>query len=470
MTDYRPKSKAQKLLMKRDFEGIYDVCLFGSSGSGKTVALIISSLGPQKDGTLLVDRSEYRGIFLRRESVLLTRSGLIDSAMFWYRNFYPSVQYNKVEKEFTFPSGAKINFGGCERDEDKEKYKGYTELHFVGFEELTQFSEAIYDFICSRLRTSTNIPLRVRSSTNPGDAHEQWVLDRYKYWISNCVVPLDRELVNNGEILFFSRQNDKLEVSKEKGTFSVAAIETFIDDISPENREKMSTSLNDPILRAQLVDGVWGLKHSSGAFFKETYFSVVDKVPTPKVSVRYWDKACSGEKGDYLCGMKVSHYKIGIESYFVIEDTILEKPEPADVLKIISLAAEKDGDQVTVIIEKEPGSSGKEILDIYKAAIQKTGRRVLVDDKRASKIDRASSVAPLAKESRIQYLPQKNINEVIHQLVSFPDKNTHDDAVDTLSGAIYYLKYKLAQPSIFSGERKVNTESLYNRYQREGLL
>lgn len=28
MTDYRPKSKAQKLLMKRDFEGIYDVCLW----------------------------------------------------------------------------------------------------------------------------------------------------------------------------------------------------------------------------------------------------------------------------------------------------------------------------------------------------------------------------------------------------------------------------------------------------------
>ena len=43
-----------------------------------------------------------------------------------------------------------------------------------------------------------------------------------------------------------------------------------------------------------------------------------------------------GNAGDYLCGMLVSHFIDGLTSYFVIEDTVLIKPEPAEVQNIIN--------------------------------------------------------------------------------------------------------------------------------------
>ena len=454
MRSYKPISKAQKEMIKKDFDNIFDVCLFGASGVGKTIALIISSLGPQRDGSFLADRKEYRALVLRKESVLLERSGLLDTAHSWYRNFYPKVKYNKVEKSFTFPSGAKIIFAGCEQESDKEKFKGYTELHCICYEELTQFNQSIFDFINSRLRTSTKIPLRIRSTTNPGDLYEDWVLNRYRYWISNCAVSLEREvLAEYAEPLFYFAGLNGVEVSKEKPegieSYSFCGIETYINDIKQNNKEFMSAQINDPILRAQLVDGVWGLKHSSGSFFKESYFSVIEKVPTPKVSVRYWDKACSGNAGDYLCGMLVSHFIDGLTSYFVIEDTVLIKPEPAEVQNIINKTSLKDGPNVTCILEKEPGSSGKEISDIYKRSLTALGIRVLIDDKRMSKIERASFIAPFAKQGKIQYLQHPSMLKVLEQLASFPNKQVNDDAVDALSGAVLFLDRKLSKPSIF---------------------
>lgn len=470
---YIPISDAQKKMLELDLLGVKDVCMFGASGAGKTIALIISSLGIyiDKKGNrkFLVNRPEYRCLVLRREAVLLERAGLLSTAQTWYRNYFPTVKYNKVNKTFTFPSGAQITFAGCERDEDKEKFKGYSELHCVCFEELTQFSESIFNFITSRMRTKTDIPLRIRSTTNPGDLYEDWVRERYKYWITKCVVPLEREMqCTSGEVIYrqYDRLSNKVIVSNKEfeGSESISGVETFINDVKKDNDVLMSNALGNGVLISQLVEGIWGLKDASGTFFKEHYFSVVDEVPTPKVTCRYWDKACSGQKGDYLCGMKVSHFKKGTESFYVIEDTILVKPEPSEVFNIIKKAAKEDGEHVTCILEKEPGSSGKELSYIYKSDLERDRVRVLIDEKRVSKIDRASFIAPLAKSKHIMYIQKSEMNEVLKQLVSFPSKNINDDAVDCLSGAIFYLSEKLPQPSTF-GKRTYNND-IYNLFMK----
>lgn len=454
-TDYKPFSPAQKLLMTRDFENVFDVCLFGASGVGKTVALIMSSMGPQLDGTFLTDRPEYRALFLRRESTLLQRSGLLDAAYMWYRRFYPKVEFNKVEKTFSFPSGAKIFFGGCEQDTDKEKYKGYTELHCVLFEELTQFSQPIYDFICSRLRTKTNIPLRVRSSTNPGDKEEEWVMNKYKYWITKSAVPLDKDIEANwGETLYYWADFNGVKVDRNKpiledGTvdicFSFCGIETFINDIKKDNDKFMSAQINDPILRAQLVDGMWGLKPTAGLYFKEEDFIRAENKINPATRIRYWDKACSGKRGDYLCGMLVAHYLQDDISHYIIEDLYLGKVEPHQVKNIIKSISRNDGKHTFIGFEQEPGSSGKELMDIYKRDLEGDGYRVIVDQKRESKINRAAAISPLAKENRISYIPNQHTQEMFNQLVSFPT-GKNDDVVDAISASIQILQNRLPRP------------------------
>lgn len=449
--DYKPRSKPQLRMLEVDHQNVFDVCLLGASGSGKTVAGIISSMGPQADGSFLTDRSEYRAIYLRRESVLLQRSGLLDAAEMWYKRFYPKVEFNRVEKQFTFPSGAKITFSGCEQESDKEKFKGFTELHAVVFEELTQFSQGIYEFIVSRLRTSTDIPLRVRSTTNPGDKHEEWVMNKYKYWITKSAEPIEKPFdVEWGEVLFYWANTDGVEVSKIRPknikSFSFCGIETESDDVTKDNRQFMAAQIVDPVQRAQLVDGIWGLKQGSGQ-----YFSISDLVETttktsPSVRVRYWDSAASGPKGDYLSGALVAHTIDAGMSKFCIEDIMLVKAEPSEVANIIKQTAIRDGKQTFVAMEQEPASHSKVLMDLYQRDLKTMGFTMLVDIKRDSKLVRAQLISPTAKEHRISFIRCPMTDEMLKQLVNFPTKGIHDDAVDSISGAIFFLLHKLPRP------------------------
>lgn len=54
------------------------------------------------------------------------------------------------------------------------------EYHWIGFDELTQFSESMYLYLHSRARSvNPNIPIRVRATTNPGGVGHAWVKARF---------------------------------------------------------------------------------------------------------------------------------------------------------------------------------------------------------------------------------------------------------------------------------------------------
>jgi len=55
--------------------------------------------------------------------------------------------------DWTFPSGAKISFANLEHEQDRLNYQG-AQIAYIGFDELTHFSESMFWYLLSRNRST----------------------------------------------------------------------------------------------------------------------------------------------------------------------------------------------------------------------------------------------------------------------------------------------------------------------------
>jgi predicted phage terminase large subunit-like protein len=97
-----------------------------------------------------------------------------------------------------------------------------------------------------------------------------------------------------------------------------------------------------------------------GGMFPRSRAYVLDQPPAPaevKASVRYWDKAATAGAGAFTAGVLLHTLHNG---RFVLGDVRRGQWAALDREKIIRQTAEADGRRVTVWIEQEPGSGGKE--------------------------------------------------------------------------------------------------------------
>jgi len=140
----------------------------GSAGPGKTDCLIW-------DAARYVGLPRYHGLILRRTFPQLQE--VIDRC--W--EYYPLCggSYRATEHRWYFNSGAKITLGHMQHEDSKYNYQG-KEFSFVGWDELTQFSETQYLYLFSRCRsTDPNMPTVFRATTNPGGIGHIWVKERF---------------------------------------------------------------------------------------------------------------------------------------------------------------------------------------------------------------------------------------------------------------------------------------------------
>lgn len=150
-----------------------EVLYGGAVGGGKSDALIAMPLR-------WVNNPQHKAIILRRERKRLQE--LIDRQHLLYPAVCPGVIWHETELRWKFPSGARIHMGYAEHEKDIENYKS-DEFNLVAFDELTEFTEYQYTFMLSRNRGKSNeLPLWMRSGTNPGGEGMGWV---YKYFIEN---------------------------------------------------------------------------------------------------------------------------------------------------------------------------------------------------------------------------------------------------------------------------------------------
>lgn len=123
-------------------------------------------------------------------------------------------------------------------------WSGQSAYQFIGFDEVTQFTESQYLYLFSRLRrlAGANVPLRMRSASNPGGVGGRWVHQRF---IPENFSPIDAEDVK----VFW----------KTDGETKRAFIPSRLDDNPYLDREAYAASLQelDPVTREQLLRGDW---------------------------------------------------------------------------------------------------------------------------------------------------------------------------------------------------------------------
>ncbi|MBX9770810.1 MAG: terminase family protein [Candidatus Obscuribacterales bacterium] len=149
-----------------------EVLFGGSAGGGKSLALIMSALQyanmPNYNGILFRKSATSKGI----ENLMRTaREALKDKA-----------KWKQQNRTWYFEEGGQLSFAYLNHENDFENYQG-DEYHFIGFDELCEFTENNYTKLFTRLRSSnSSIPLRVRATCNPG---ADWVRDRFGIYNNN---------------------------------------------------------------------------------------------------------------------------------------------------------------------------------------------------------------------------------------------------------------------------------------------
>lgn len=172
-----------------------DVIFYGGAkGGGKSYALLADPLRYCGNGN-------FRALITRRTTPELR--DLIRNSKNLYPKAYPGARFLKNEKVSEFPSGAAIEFGHCETDEDAERYRGNS-FTWIGIDELPQYSTpAPFDSLMSCLRsTDPTLPVSMRCTGNPGNIGSAWVKEKFIdaapsnttfYWESKVTNPRTKE-------------------------------------------------------------------------------------------------------------------------------------------------------------------------------------------------------------------------------------------------------------------------------------
>lgn len=242
---HTPHPKQKEFLALNCREALYG----GAAGGGKSDALLMAALQH-------VDVPGYAAIIFRRS---LTDAKLADAIMDradeWLRP--TAARFITQDRTWVFPSGATLSFGFLNEEPDRFRYQSAA-FQYVAFDELTQFPEHWYRYLLSRLRrlVGSNIPVRMRAASNPGNVGHKWVKARF--------VIEDRP---DGCEFVPARLEDNPSIDQ-------AGYIEMLDQL-------------DSITRAQLREGNWEADGAGLVYRFDTTLNTIPELPVPRTDPRW---------------------------------------------------------------------------------------------------------------------------------------------------------------------------------------
>lgn len=245
----------------------------GSAGCGKTYASVIEPLRnmPIKG---------FGGVIFRRTYPQITNEGgLWDTTV----GLYPALglKPNESTLDWTNNLGNKIKFSHLQYEKNMYDWQG-SQIPYIGYDELTHFSEKMFFYLLSRNRSVCGVKPYVRATCNPDP--DSWVRRLIDWWIDPVSgFPI---VERSAKLRFFARHNgaffwgnSKQEVldicpglleNPQEGInpFDLIKSLTFIPGSIYENKALLKVDPGylgnlqalDEQSRSQLLDGNWNIK------------------------------------------------------------------------------------------------------------------------------------------------------------------------------------------------------------------
>jgi predicted phage terminase large subunit-like protein len=348
----------------------------------------------------------YSALLLRRTFPQLTKAdSLIPRSTEWLIN-QPGVTWSEKGHKWTFPSGATIEFGHLQYENDKYNYQGAA-YQFIGWDELTQFNLTQYQYLFSRARRPdaaarelSQVPIRIRSGSNPGGVGHEWVKRRF-------IGP------NTDTRLFLpAKLGDNPHVDRKEYEATLSEL--------------------DPVTRRHLLDGDWTARNSGG-FFKREWVDFCDAPPNDARSFRAWDFAATKERPgtdpDWTAGARVweknRHWWVG--------PVLRNRYSPNGLDKAVLSTANMDGHGCKIRIEQEPGSAGKIALAHFVKLL--AGFDVRGRTATGAKLSRFGPFASQCEAGNVTFVNGPWVSDCIEELEALQadDSHAHDDQADAIA-------------------------------------
>lgn len=420
-----------------------DIAIYGgSAGGGKTFAMLMEPVRHYH-------RPNFRGIIFRRTKTQVQNTGgLWDESCKLYPHL-SAIPYRSA-LVWRFPSGGQLQFSALEREKDKFNFQG-NQIPFIGFEELTHFTEGMFWYMLSRNRgPDAGFRPYLRATCNPDPDH--FVARLVSWYIGDDGYAIPER---SGVVRWFVRVGDELdwaasreELLQRHGLDELPMSFTFIRSSIFDNPALLKAnpgylaSLKAlprvdrmRLLGEEAKGGNWLIRASAGDYFRASYFSVVDAPPaTFKSVIRYWDRAATEPSSenpdpDWTVGLKLGLTEANVA--FVL-DVQRFQATSFSVEERMRAIASQDGKSVRIGVEQDPGQAGKSEANYLVRAL--AGYDVRVYPATKDKETRAKPVSSQAEAGNVKIVRGKWNDAFLRELENFP-KGEHDDQVDALSGA-----------------------------------